>query len=195
MPSKPQAKSARTSPGKTQDAIGLLKADHAEVAELFEKYENGRMTKDRKAAVAQKIAQSLSVHAQIEEEIFYPAAREAGGEEVEELLDEAEVEHGSIKELVATIEGGSPDDGLFDAQVKVCSEWVKHHVKEEENELFPKIRKSGMDLEAVGQQLAARKQELTVGAPTAKRSAALRSKRPTARIAVAANKLAKRFGI
>jgi hemerythrin-like domain-containing protein len=143
------------------DAIKLLKADHAEVSEMFNKYENGRLPKARKAALAQKICSALTVHAQIEEEIFYPAAREAGGKEVEDMLNEAEVEHGSIKELVAALEEGSPDDELFDAQVKVMSEWVKHHVKEEENELFPKIRKSGMDLEEVGAQLASRKAELT----------------------------------
>lgn len=143
------------------DAIKLLKADHAEVSEMFDKYENGRQPKARKAALAQKICAALTVHAQIEEEIFYPAAREAGGKEVEDMLNEAEVEHGSVKELIAALEAGSPDDELFDAQVKVMGEWVKHHVKEEENELFPKIRKAGLDLEGVGAQLAQRKAELT----------------------------------
>jgi hemerythrin superfamily protein len=159
----PPAKMAAAKPY----ALKLLKADHAEVAEWFDKYENGRLPKARKAALAQKICAALTVHAQIEEEIFYPAAREAGGKEVEDLLNEAEVEHGSIKELVATIESGSPDDELFDAQVKVVSEWVKHHVKEEEGEIFPKIRKSGMDLEEVGEQLAQRKAELTSEAKAA----------------------------
>ena len=151
---------AKKAAAKT-DAIKLLKGDHAEVSEMFDKYENGRLPRARKDALAQKICAALSVHAQIEEEIFYPAAREAGGKEVEDLLNEAEVEHGSIKELVAALEAGSPDDELFDAQVKVMSEWVKHHVKEEENELFPKIRQSGMDLEEVGAQLIQRKTELT----------------------------------
>ncbi|HWA47859.1 MAG TPA: hemerythrin domain-containing protein [Dongiaceae bacterium] len=151
---------AKKAAAKT-DALKLLKADHAEVSEMFDKYENGRLPKARKAALAQKICAALTVHAQIEEEIFYPAAREAGGKEVEDMLNEAEVEHGSIKELVAALEAGSPEDELFDAQVKVVSEWVKHHVKEEEGELFPKIRKSDMDLEEVGEQLAARKTELT----------------------------------
>ena len=142
------------------DAIKLLKTDHKEVSDLVDKYENGRLSKDRKVAVAKQICMALTVHAQIEEEIFYPAAREAvrGGED---LLDEAEVEHGSIKELVSAIENASPDDDdLFDARVKVLGEYVKHHVKEEENELFPKLRKSDMDLEEVGAQLAARKEEL-----------------------------------
>jgi len=148
--------SART--GK-EDAVKLLKADHKEVSDLVEKYENGRLSKDRKIAVAKQICLALTVHAQIEEEIFYPAAREATRDR-EDLLDEAEVEHGSIKELVAAIENGSLDDELFDARVKVLGEYVKHHVKEEENELFPKVRKSDMDLAEIGAQLAARKEEL-----------------------------------
>jgi hemerythrin-like domain-containing protein len=143
------------------DAIKLLKADHKEVADLLDKYENGRLSKDRKVAVAKQICMALAVHAQIEEEIFYPAAREASIRDGEDLLDEAEVEHGSIKELVGAIEDASPDDDeLFDARVKVLGEYVKHHVKEEENELFPKIRKSDMDLAEIGAQLAARKEEL-----------------------------------
>lgn len=150
----------RTSAGK-EDALKLLKADHKEVSDLVEKYENGRLSKDRKIAVAKQICLALTVHAQIEEEIFYPAAREAAIRDGEDLLDEAEVEHGSIKELVAAIENGSPDDDeLFDARVAVLGEYVKHHVKEEENELFPRIRKSDMDLAEIGAQLAARKDEL-----------------------------------
>ena len=146
--------------GAKDDAIKLLKADHKEVSGLLEKDENGRLSKDRKVATAKQICMALSVHAQIEEEIFYPAAREAV-RSGEDLLDEAEVEHGSIKDLVSAIENASPDDDeLFDARVKVLGEYVKHHVKEEENELFPKIRKSDMDLEEVGAQLAARKEEL-----------------------------------
>ena len=143
------------------DAIKLLKADHKEVSDLIEKYQNGRLSKDRKMAVAKQICLALTVHAQIEEEIFYPAAREASIRDGDDLLDEAEVEHGSLKQLVAAIEGSSPDqDELFDARVKVLGEYVKHHVKEEENELFPKARKSDMDVEDVGVRLAARKEEL-----------------------------------
>ncbi len=146
--------------GGKDDAIKLLKADHKEVAEMVAKFENGRLSKDRKLGTARQICMALTVHAQIEEEIFYPAAREAV-RSGEDLLDEAAVEHGSIKELVAAIENASPDDDeLFDARVKVLGEYVKHHVKEEENELFPKIRKSDMDLQEVGAQLSARKKEL-----------------------------------
>ena len=153
-------KAARARAGK-DDAIKLLKADHKEVADMVEKFENGRLSKDRKFATAKQICMALTVHAQIEEEIFYPAAREASIRDGEDLLDEAEVEHGSIKELVAAIENASPDDDeLFDARVKVLGEYVKHHVKEEENELFPRLRKSDMDLEEIGAQLAARKEQL-----------------------------------
>lgn len=139
------------------DAIALLKADHKEVAEMFEKFETARSTKSK---LAQQICVALTVHAQIEEEIFYPAAREALGDEGEDLLNEAEVEHNSLKELIGQIEGSNPDDELFDAHVKVLGEYVKHHVKEEEGQLFPKLRKSDMDLAEVGEQIAARKKEL-----------------------------------
>lgn len=139
------------------DAIALLKADHKEVAEMLEKFENARSTK---AKLAQQICLALTVHAQIEEEIFYPAAREALGDEGRDLLDEARVEHNSLKELITRIEGSSPEDDLFDAHVKVLGEYVKHHVKEEEGELFPKLRKSDLDLIAVGEELAARKKQL-----------------------------------
>ncbi|HSE74443.1 MAG TPA: hemerythrin domain-containing protein [Dongiaceae bacterium] len=139
------------------DAIALLKADHKEVSDMFEKFETARSTKER---LAQHICQALTVHAQIEEEIFYPAAREALGEDGKDLLDEAKVEHSSLKELIAAIEGSSPQDDLFDAHVKVLGEYTKHHVKEEEGELFPKLRKSDMDLKGIGEQLAARKKAL-----------------------------------
>jgi len=153
------ARKTRARGGK-DDALKLLKADHKEVSDLVAKFEKGRLTKDRKVALAKQICLALTVHAQIEEEIFYPAAREAV-RSGEDLLDEAEVEHGSIKELVSTIENASPDgDDLFEARVKVLGEYVKHHVKEEEGQLFPKLRKSDLDMEEIGQQLAARKQEL-----------------------------------
>jgi hemerythrin superfamily protein len=139
------------------DAIALLKADHKEVAEMLEKFETARSTKGK---LAQQICQALTVHAEIEEEIFYPAAREALGDEGKDLLDEAKVEHNSLKELIGQIEGSDPADDLFDAHVKVLGEYVKHHVKEEEGELFPKLRKSDMDLADVGARLAARKKEL-----------------------------------
>jgi hemerythrin superfamily protein len=149
----------RTARGK-DDALKLLKADHKEVADLVGKFESGRISKDRKVAIAKQICMALTVHAQIEEEIFYPAARETV-RGADDLLDEAAVEHESVKELIASIEDSSPDnDDLFEARVKVLGEYVKHHVKEEEGQIFPKVRKSDMDLAEIGQQLAARKEEL-----------------------------------
>ena len=144
---------------KKLDAIQLLKQDHRTVEDLFEQFEKAS-GEGRKQKLAQQICQALTVHAQIEEEIFYPAAREALGDEGKDLLDEAKVEHSSLKELIAQIEVSGPDDELFDAHVKVLGEYVKHHVKEEEGEMFPKLRKSDMDLAEVGAQLAARKKEL-----------------------------------
>ena len=143
---------------RPQDAIQLLRADHRKVQDLFDQFEKARGD-DRKAELAQEICTELKVHAQIEEEIFYPAAREALKEQ--DLIDEAAVEHASAKELIAQIEQAHTGDELFDAKVTVLGEYIKHHVKEEENELFPKIRKSGLDLEEVGAQLAQRKVELT----------------------------------
>jgi hemerythrin-like domain-containing protein len=142
----------------TNDAIALLKADHKEVSDLLERFEKARST--TKPKLAQQICDALTVHAQIEEEIFYPAAREALGEDGEELLNEAKVEHESLKELIAKIKDSSGDDELFDANVKVLGEYVKHHVKEEQNEIFPLCRKSDMDLVAIGEELAGRKKEL-----------------------------------
>ena len=144
----------------TNDAIALLKADHKEVSEMLEKFETARSTKTK---LAEQICQALTVHAQIEEEIFYPAAREALGDEGKDLLDEAKVEHNSLKELISKIEASSLDDDLFEANVTVLGEYVKHHVKEEEGELFPKLRKSDMDLKGIGEQLATRKKELMSG--------------------------------
>jgi hemerythrin superfamily protein len=139
------------------DAIALLKADHKEVSEMLDKFESARSTKEK---LAHQICQALTVHAQIEEEIFYPAARDALGDEGKDLLDEAKVEHETLKILISKIEGSSPEDDLFEAHVKVLGEYVKHHVKEEEGEIFPKLRKSEMDLKEIGERLAARKKEL-----------------------------------
>ena len=151
-------KASKSAPRRAANAITLLKADHTAVQELFDKYEKTR-SDDRKTALAKQICNELKVHTQIEEEIFYPAVREAIRDQ--DLLDEATVEHASAKELIAQIEGGKPGDDLFDAKVTVLGEYVKHHVKEEQNELFPKVRKTKLDLEALGEQLQARKEELT----------------------------------
>lgn len=141
-----------------QDAIALLKADHREVDELVQRYESARS--DRKEAIARQICTALKVHAQIEEELLYPAAREVLDADDADLVDEAAVEHATIKRLVMDVEASSPAESLYDAKVTVIGEYVKHHVKEEEGELFPKLRSSGLDLKALGEQLAARKATL-----------------------------------
>lgn len=149
----------------SMDAITLLKSDHREVEGYFEQFEKARSA-DRKATLAQKICLALTVHAQIEEELFYPAFHEATGED--DLHHEAIIEHDGAKKLIAEIEAGSPEDDFFDARVTVLSEMIKHHVKEEEQRggMFAKARESDMDLEALGEQLKARKDELmaTAGA-------------------------------
>ena len=153
-------KTASKKSARPADAIALLKADHQKVSGLFEQYEKTR-SEDRKGKLADQICQELTVHAQIEEEIFYPAAREVLRDQ--DLLDEATVEHQGAKDLIAQIEAGSPGDDLFDAKVTVLGEYVKHHVKEEQNELFPKVRKTKLDLKMLGEQLQARKTELMEG--------------------------------
>jgi hypothetical protein len=144
-------------PSKKQDAITLLKADHRKVEDLFEKYESAR---SKKADIAKKICMELTVHTMIEEEIFYPACREAGVES--DMMDEANVEHDGAKMLIAELENGSPEDDYYDAKVKVLSEEIKHHVKEEEKRggIFTEARNADLDLDALGEQLAARKKEL-----------------------------------
>lgn len=144
-------------PAAKKDAIALLKADHRKVEELFEKYETAR---GRKADIAKQICMELTIHTMLEEEIFYPACREAGVDS--DMMDEANVEHDGAKVLIAELEAGSPDDDFYDAKVKVLSEEIKHHVKEEEQRggIFSGAREADLDLEALGEQMAARKEEL-----------------------------------
>jgi hypothetical protein len=142
-----------------QDAIALLKADHRTVEELFEKFE-GAKGDGAKAKIAQQICLELTVHAQIEEEIFYPACE---GKIEDDLLKEAYVEHDGAKVLIAEIEAGGPDDDYYEAKVKVLSEQIEHHVGEEEKRMegmFAQARHAGLDMDALGEQLRARKQEL-----------------------------------
>ena len=139
------------------DAIALLKADHRKVEELFEKYEKSR---SKKADIARQICMELTIHTMIEEEIFYPACRKAGVES--DAIDEANVEHDGAKILIAELEAGTPKDDYYDAKVKVLSEEIKHHVKEEEQRggIFSAAREAELDLDALGARMAARKAEL-----------------------------------
>ena len=140
-----------------KDAIALLKADHEVVSQLFAEYEKTRSTSNKKALVAE-ICTTLSVHAQIEEEIFYPAVKTALKDKL--LVPEATVEHAGVKDLIAQLQGVEPDGEMYDAKVKVLSEYVKHHVKEEQNEMFPKAKASSIDMAELGARLAARKDAL-----------------------------------
>jgi hemerythrin superfamily protein len=146
-----------TARAKTPDAVSLLRADHKLVSGLFEQFEKSRSTAKKQQLVAQ-ICLELTVHAQVEEEIFYPEVQAALKDK--ELVPEARVEHQSIKDLIAAVEGVEPGGEDYDAKVKVMSEWVKHHVKEEQNEMFPKAKKAGLDMAALGERIKQRKDEL-----------------------------------
>jgi hemerythrin superfamily protein len=152
-------KTTRKSAKQEMDAIQLLKADHRQVEDWFEEFEKSR-SDDKKEKLAHKICTALTVHTQIEEEIFYPAYLEATGDE--EMHDEAHVEHQGAKNLISEIETGKPGENMWEAKVTVLSEMIKHHVHEEEmrDGMFAKARKSSMDLDDIGMQLAARKKEL-----------------------------------
>jgi hypothetical protein len=141
------------------DAIALLKADHREVEELFEKFENAS-GKDRKQQLAEQICTELKIHSMIEEEIFYPALR---GKIEDDLLDEAYVEHDGAKVLINDIMAGGADEEFYDAKVKVLSEEIEHHVEEEEKRsegMFAQARDTDVDLVELRDQMAARKEEL-----------------------------------
>lgn len=142
---------------KTKDATALLRADHRLVNLLFKQYESARSS-IKKKALAEQICMELTVHAQIEEEIFYPVVKKALKDD--ELIPEATVEHATLKDLIEQIQSSEPGDEMYDAKVKVLSEYVKHHVKEEQNELFPKVKATKLDLVELGEQLTQRKEEL-----------------------------------
>lgn len=142
-----------------QDAIALLKADHRKVEELFEKFQSAKGD-GQKRTIAQQICLELSVHAKLEEDIFYAACE---GEVEDDLLKESHVEHDGAKVLIAEIEAGGPDDEFYEAKVTVLAEMVKHHVKEEEKRtegLFAQAKKAGLDMDRLGADMAAKKDDL-----------------------------------
>ncbi len=143
------------------NAVDLLEEDHKKVKQLFKDYEDlvkNKGSATQKHKIAMDICKELTVHAKVEEEIFYPKVRKAIGEK--DMLDEAEVEHSTAKDLIRQIENGTPKDDLYDAKVIVLGEYINHHVKEEEGEMFPKVRRSDLDLKKMGEELQKRKTEL-----------------------------------
>lgn len=142
------------------DAVELLERQHREVEAMFERFEKmtDRATVSKKK-LADEICNALIMHAAIEEEIFYPATREAS-EETEDMVDEAVVEHASAKDLIAQILEMDPGDDLYDAKVKVLSELIEHHVEEEEEEMFPKARELKLDMAALGEEMQMRQKEI-----------------------------------
>lgn len=142
---------------KPLEAIALLRADHKAVDALFAEYEKARAPSKKKMLVS-KICTELSVHAQVEEEIFYPAVKQALKDK--ELVPEAIVEQATMKDLIAQVEGVEPDGEMFDAKIKVLSEYVKHHVKEEHTEMFPKAKATRLDMLELGARIAERKKVL-----------------------------------
>jgi len=156
--SQSNRRSSRTR--RQPDAIAVLREDHARVIEMFGRF--GAMRgNERKEKLTEQICDELEVHTQIEEEIFYPAVREAIGET--DLIDEALVEHQSAKELISQIRAMRADEALYDARVTVLGEYVKHHVKEEQGEIFPKARRAGLDLVELGERMRTRKGEIASG--------------------------------
>ena len=158
---KRAAKSGARAAKNDQDALSILMADHKKVQGLFKQFEELKGDEgadEEKGALAKQVCNELTVHAQIEEEIFYPAVRKAI--EDSDLMDEAEVEHAGAKELIAQLEDMEPNDELYDAKVTVLGEQINHHVKEEEGEMFPKVKKSQLDTAALGAKMAKRKVEL-----------------------------------
>lgn len=153
--------SSKSSPShassKSHEATKLLRADHRLVSGLFDEYEKAS-TKAMKKKLVTQICMELTVHAQVEEEIFYPAVQKALKDH--ELIPEAAVEHATLKSLIAQVEGQEPDGEMYDAKVKVLGEYVKHHVKEEQNEIFPKAKATNLDMNELGEQISLRKQAL-----------------------------------
>ena len=159
MPTKP-----RNTPTKRPDAVALLMQDHRDVEKMFKDFAKAGKAEDEsgKADAVHRICVALTAHAEIEEEIFYPAVRKATMEE--DIMDEANVEHAGIKGLVEELKEMRPGENLYDAKVTVLMEYVKHHVKEEEGEMFPKAKKAKLDLDALGAEMSQRKQAVETAA-------------------------------
>ncbi len=161
--SKSSSKAMQRSAAKfASDALKILAEDHKKVIGLFDEFEQikqeGSNDDDVKQQIVETACTELTIHAQVEEEVFYPAARDAIDNM--DLLDEAEVEHASAKQLITELAAMQPDDDLYDAKFTVLGEYVKHHIREEEKELFPKLKKADLDLAGLGEEIQQRKLEL-----------------------------------
>lgn len=159
--SKQSARKSASNKVPKNEAISQLTADHARVKKMFKQYDrlaDGDAGNREKQQLAAMICAELTAHATAEEEIFYPAARQ--GIDETDLIDEADVEHASAKDLIAQIEGSSPSDDHYDAKVKVLGEYIDHHVQEEEGEIFPKVRRAKLDTVGLGEQIAQRKAQI-----------------------------------
>ena len=155
--SRSRSAARKTSASRQKDAIQLLKADHREVERLFRDFQTASGD-ERKMQLCRKICMAFMVHAQIEEELVYPTARDFLKDD--EIVNEAVVEHNAAKDLVEQIRGMEASDEMFDAKMQVLQEQIEHHVKEEETEFFPKIQKTDMDLKGIGQEITVRKKQL-----------------------------------
>ncbi len=160
MTTKKTTSTTRSESNAPQDAIALLTDDHKRVKKLFKDFEKLSDSDDtaQKEEIVEQICLELTVHAEVEEELFYPAVRASIDDQ--DLVNEAEVEHASAKDLIAQLQTMESSDPMYDAKVTVLGEYIDHHVKEEEGEMFPKAKKAKMDLEALGEQMAGRKEEL-----------------------------------
>ena len=160
---KKQTKATRrtgNSSNRTPKALTMLEKDHKLVSSMFRQYERSS-DDDEKQEILQRVCAALTAHAQLEEELFYPALREAFGEDDHELLDEATVEHDVVKTLIGQLEDAEAGDEMVGAKVKVLSEYVKHHVQEEEDEIFPKAKRAkDLDLDELATRMEARKVEI-----------------------------------
>lgn len=153
------AKQTTRSKADQMDAISLLTDDHKKVQKLFRQFDKLKEEEDEsRQDLVKQICAELTIHAQIEEEIFYPAARSAIKDQ--DLLDEAEVEHTSAKALISQLSSMDVSDDLYDAKVKVLGEYINHHVKEEQDELFPEVKKAKLDLATLGEEMMSRKETL-----------------------------------
>ena len=146
---------------RTEDALDLLEADHRAAGQLFQQYRElaaHDAPEARRKALAEQICMELTIHAKLEEELVYPLVREAIRDD--DLMDEAEVEHASARDLIVQILSMDPHEERYDARVRVLGEYIGHHVKEEREQMFPKVRASGIDLARLGERLRVRRAEL-----------------------------------